>query len=142
MILLCVTLIVIKEFREQTKYICKFDGACIDDMYIPRLLLFIKCMCSDVSIFLEQIHGENSASSLLNMIQCSTKSFILMMYIHHKYPGIILQETISQKKLKLSVKSAFRRIIRSNGNRWCFLCHITNYIRRLKTLKYTLLETK
>lgn len=52
MILLCVTSTVIKEFREQTKYICKFDGACIDDMYIPRLLLFIKCMCTDVSIFL------------------------------------------------------------------------------------------
>lgn len=82
MILLCVTLIVIKEFREQTKYICKFDGACIDDMYIPRLLLFIKCMCSDVSIFLEQIHGENSASSLLNMIQCST---IKVIYFNDVY---------------------------------------------------------
>lgn len=93
-------------------------------------------MCTYVlfQFYLEQIH-DKTAPQVYRIDNKYVKPFIFRMHVHHKDPDTVLQfkkTYISQKKLKLSVKSAFRSIIRSNGERRWFLCHITNYIRRLK----------
>lgn len=72
----------------------------------------IKYMCTDVlfQFYLEQIHGK-TAPQVYRIDNEYVKPFIFRMHVHHKDPDTVLQfkkTYISQKKLKLSVKSAFR----------------------------------
>lgn len=71
-------------------------------------------MCTDVlfQFYLEQIH-DKTAPQVYRIDNKYVKPFIFRMHVHHKDPDTVLQfkktcTSISQKKLKLSVKSAFR----------------------------------
>lgn len=69
-------------------------------------------MCTDVlfQFYLEQIHGK-TAPQVYRIDNEYVKPFIFTMHVHHKDPDTVLQfkkTYISQKKLILSVKSAFR----------------------------------
>lgn len=60
--------------------------------------------------YLEQIHGK-TAPQVYRIDNEYVKPFIFRMHVQHKDPDTVLQfkkTYISQKKLKLSVKSAVR----------------------------------